>query len=61
MSATVFDEAKRLQAALLKLDVREVADLAKVQSKYADARLQLEGAASEQALRLVEAAKPVTA
>ncbi|HYQ04350.1 MAG TPA: hypothetical protein VER96_37010 [Polyangiaceae bacterium] len=33
MSATVFDEAKKLQAALAKLDAREAADLAKVQSK----------------------------
>jgi len=61
MSATVFDEAKRLQAALAKLDAREAADLAKVQGKYADARLQLETAASQDALRLLEALKPVAA
>ena len=56
---TVFDEAKKLMADLAKLDAREAADLAKVQSKYADARLALEAAASEGALRLIEAAKPV--
>ena len=60
-AGTVFDEAKKLQEALAKLDTREAADLARVQSKYADARLALEAAASEGALRLVEAAKPVAA
>lgn len=61
MSATVFDEAKKLQAALAKLDAREAADLAKLQSKYADARQALETAASDDALRLLEALKPAAA